>query len=231
MEQRRERSFIMVKPDAVQRGLIHNIVVKLEKRGFKLVAMKLSRPDKCKFEAHYAEHKGKPFYEKLIKFAASGPVCAMIWEGDDIIATSRKMIGVTDPQKAAIGTFRGDFGLDMGRNSIHGSDSPESAAREIGIWFTPQELCSFKGTSEPWIYEKIIEPKSTQLTKASSGTMAQRILQSSKPAVSELDRLIFQMETSLGKPHTVSPFTQLYAKYETPAKVEKPSARVGSAQK
>ena len=99
--------------------------------------MKFTQPGKEKFETHYAEHKGKPFFEKLINFAISGPVCAMIWEGNDIIKTSRKMIGETDPQKAAKGTFRGDFGLNMGRNSVHGSDSTESAEREIGIWFTP----------------------------------------------------------------------------------------------
>ena len=87
----------MVKPDAVQRGLIHKVVMKLEKRGFKLIAMKFTQPEKNKFEAHYAEHKGKPFFEKLINFAVSGPVCAMVWEGDDIIATTRKMIGATDP--------------------------------------------------------------------------------------------------------------------------------------
>ena len=136
----------MVKPDAVQRGLIHKVVIKLEKRGFQLIAMKYVQPGREKFEAHYAEHKGKPFFEKLIKFAVSGPVCAMVWEGDDIIATSRKMIGATDPQKAAIGTFRGDFGLHMGRNSVHGSDSVESAEREIGIWFKSQEICAFKNT-------------------------------------------------------------------------------------
>ena len=136
----------MVKPDAVQRGLIHKVVLKLEKRGFKLVAMKFTHPGKERFETHYAEHKGKPFFEKLINFAISGPVCAMVWEGDDIIETSRKLIGATDPQKAGIGTFRGDFGLSMGRNSVHGSDSKESAEREIGLWFTSDEICTFNST-------------------------------------------------------------------------------------
>ena len=87
-------------------------------------------------EKHYAEHKGKPFYEKLVKFAISGPVCAMVWEGDDIIATTRKIIGATNPKDANMGTIRGDYGIDLGRNAVHGSDSLDAAAREIGIWFT-----------------------------------------------------------------------------------------------
>ena len=157
MSQQRERSFIMVKPDAVQRNLVHKIILKLEQRGFKLVAMKLCTPGRAKFEDHYAEHKGKPFFEKLIKFATSGPVCAMVWEGDDIILTSRKIIGATDPQKAAIGTFRGDYGLSMGRNSVHGSDSKESAEREVKIWFEESELCGYSNPQEPWVYEKVVQ--------------------------------------------------------------------------
>ena len=97
MQASRERSFIMVKPDAVQRGLVHKIIMKLEQRGFKMVAMKLCSPGRSLFENHYIEHIGKPFFEKLIKFGTSGPVCAMVWEGDDIIQTSRKLIGATDP--------------------------------------------------------------------------------------------------------------------------------------
>jgi nucleoside-diphosphate kinase len=132
----RQRSFIMVKPDAVQRGLIHKVILRLERRGFTLVAMKLTQPGRAHFEKHYDEHKGKPFFDKLVTFASSGPVCAMVWEGDNIIETSRTIIGATDPKKAEIGTIRGDYGLDMGRNAIHGSDAVESAAREIQLWFS-----------------------------------------------------------------------------------------------
>ena len=110
----------------------------MEKRGFKLVAMKLEKPPRERFEEHYAEHKGKPFFEGLVTSATSAPVVPMIWEGDGVILTSRKMIGKTNPQDAAIGTFRGDHGLSTRMNSVHGSDSVESAEREIGIWFPDQ---------------------------------------------------------------------------------------------
>ena len=162
---KRERTFIMVKPDAVQRGLIHKVIIKLEKRGFKLIAMKFTRPGRATFEAHYIEHKGKPFYEKIVLDMMRGPVCAMIWEGDDVVATSRTMIGATNPQNAAIGTFRGDYGLSMGRNSVHGSDSDGSAHREIGLWFKPDEICTYKSSKEAWVYEKVIEVEPTSTNR------------------------------------------------------------------
>ena len=144
----------MVKPEAVQRNLVHKVVLRLQQRGFKLVAMKMCRPSKEHFEEHYAEHKGKPFFEPLIGRITRGPVVAMIWEGDDVIATSRKMIGATDPAQAEMGTLRGDYGLSKQMNGFHGSDSEESAAREIALWFKPEEIYQFDSVSESWIYEK-----------------------------------------------------------------------------
>ena len=143
----------MVKPDAVQRGLVHKLILRLESRGFKLVAMKLCKPEKALFEEHYAEHRGKPFFEGLVNRITEGPVVAMVWEGDDIVPTTRKMIGATDPAQARPGTFRGDFGLSKQKNGFHGSDSAESAEREINLWFDAKEIIGFKSVSEPWLYE------------------------------------------------------------------------------
>ena len=143
----------MAKPDAVQRGLIHKVIIKMEGRGFKLVAMKLCKPDQKHFEEHYAEHKGKPFFEGLVRKIQSGPVVAMVWEGDDVILTGRKMIGATDPAESRPGTFRGDLGISKGRNGFHGSDSIEASDREIALWFTPEELTKSESVSEPWLYE------------------------------------------------------------------------------
>ena len=139
---KRERSFIMIKPDGVQRGLIHKVVLKLEQRGFQMIAMKLTQADRATTEKHYSEHKGKPFFDGLVKFTMSGPVCAMIWEGDDVVATCRKLIGATNPNEAAPGTFRGDLAIKgcASSNIVHGSDSDGSAAREIGIWFKQEEI-------------------------------------------------------------------------------------------
>ena len=145
----------MVKTDGVQRGLIHHVIQRFEKRGFKLIAMKLCQPGKQRFEEHYAEHKGKPFFEKIVIQQSVGPVCAMVWEGDNVIATARTIIGATDPLQAAPGTIRGDFGLSKGKNAIHGSDSKESAAREIALWFNADELTLFAKAEEPWVYEKL----------------------------------------------------------------------------
>lgn len=136
----REQTFIMVKPDGVQRGLVHKVVIALEKRGFKLVAMKMCKPTKAQIEEHYAEHKGKSFFEPLVNRTITAPVVAMVWEGDNVIATTRKMIGATDPAQASPGTFRGDYGLSKQKNGFHGSDSVESAQREIKLWFKDSEL-------------------------------------------------------------------------------------------
>ena len=151
--QQKERTFIMIKPDGVQRGLIGQIISRFETKGFKLVAMKLAAPGKEKFEAHYADLKDKKFFPGLIEYAISGPVCAMVWEGDNAVLTGRKMLGATKPSDSAPGTIRGDFCIDVGRNIIHGSDAVESANHEIALWFTAEELTNWTSHSQTWIYE------------------------------------------------------------------------------
>jgi nucleoside-diphosphate kinase len=149
-----ERTFVMVKPDGVQRGLIGEIVSRFEDRGLKLVAGKFMRIDDELAREHYAEHVEKPFFEDLSAFITSGPVFAMVWEGQDAIAQVRRMMGKTDPAESAPGTIRGDFGLDLGRNVIHGSDTEEgSAEREIELFFDDDELQSYERIDEPWLYE------------------------------------------------------------------------------
>ncbi len=149
-----ERTFVMVKPDGVQRGLIGEIVSRFEDRGLKLVAGKFMRIDDELAREHYAEHVDKPFFDDLSAFITSGPVFAMVWEGQDAIAQVRTMMGETDPAESAPGTIRGDFGLDLGRNVIHGSDTEEgSAEREIGLFFDDDELQSYERIDETWLYE------------------------------------------------------------------------------
>ncbi|MDR0888157.1 MAG: nucleoside-diphosphate kinase [Candidatus Methanoplasma sp.] len=148
-----ERTYLMVKPDGVQRGLTGEIVSRFEKKGLKLVAAKLTVISKETAENHYGEHKGKKFFDSLIAYITSGPVLAMVWEGDNAIAVSRTLVGATNPQNAAPGTIRGDLALVTGLNLIHGSDSPESAAREISIFFKPEELITYDRTADKWIYE------------------------------------------------------------------------------
>jgi len=147
----------MIKPDAMQRGLVGDIITKFQKRGFTLIATKVTQPGRAHFEEHYAEHKGRDFFNKLVTFASSGPVVAMVWEGDDIIATSRTMIGATNPANAATGTIRDLYGLCQGRNAVHGSDSVESANREIALWFKPEEIYAYDHHNEKWVYEKVQE--------------------------------------------------------------------------
>ena len=149
----RERTFIMIKPDGVQRGLIGTIIARFEQKGFKLVAMKLSAPGKEHFEKHYSDLSSKPFFGGLVAYAASGPVCAMVWEGDNAVLTGRKMLGATKPFDSAPGTIRGDFCIDVGRNIIHGSDSVDSANKEIELWFKPEELVAWESHSASWVYE------------------------------------------------------------------------------
>ncbi len=149
-----ERTFVMIKPDAVQRGFIGEIVNRLERRGLKLSAMKFMQVTRDLAHKHYAEHEGKPFYEKLIGFITSGPVVAMVWEGEGAVGLVRGMMGATDPQKSAPGTIRADFGMTMGRNIVHGSDSLESARREIGLWFDDREVVDWNRGAEKWIYEE-----------------------------------------------------------------------------
>jgi len=149
-----ERTFVMVKPDGVQRGLIGDIVSRFETRGLKLVAGKFMRIDDALAREHYAEHVDEPFFEDLSEFITSGPVFAMVWEGQDAIAQVRAMMGETDPAESAPGTIRGDFGLDLGRNVVHGSDTEAgSAEREIGLFFDDEELHDYERIDEAWLYE------------------------------------------------------------------------------
>lgn len=147
-----EQTFIMVKPDGVQRGLVGEIVARFEKKGFQMVGGKLMTVSRELAEEHYAEHKEKPFFGELVDFIISGPVFAMVWAGEDVIATARHMMGKTKPSEAAPGTIRGDFGLTVGKNIVHGSDSPESAQREIQLWFGGDELSSYDKLIHRWIY-------------------------------------------------------------------------------
>ncbi|GIO42839.1 MULTISPECIES: nucleoside-diphosphate kinase [Paenibacillus] len=146
-----ERTFLMVKPDGVQRGLIGEIVGRFEKKGFKLVAGKLVTVSKEQAKAHYAEHEGKPFFDSLITFITSGPVFAMVWEGDDIIELSRMVIGKTKVTEALPGTIRGDYAAHTPFNLIHGSDSPESAEREIANFFDESELVLYAKSIATWV--------------------------------------------------------------------------------
>merc|ERR1712134_74574 len=149
----RERTYIMIKPDGVQRGLIGTIIQRFETKGFELVAMKLCAPGKEMFEKHYADLSSKPFFPDLVNYAASGPVCCMVWEGTNAVKTGRKMLGATKPFDSEPGTIRGDFCIDVGRNVIHGSDAVESAEKEIALWFKPEELCNWESHSTAWVYE------------------------------------------------------------------------------
>ncbi|GAA1875055.1 nucleoside-diphosphate kinase [Lapillicoccus jejuensis] len=134
-----ERSLVLVKPDGVRRGLTGQVLARIEAKGYTLAALQILTPDRARLEQHYAEHEGKPFYEPLLEFMSSGPVCAVVVEGERCIEGFRALAGTTDPTAAAPGSIRGDLGRDWGskvqQNIVHGSDSPESAAREIGIWF------------------------------------------------------------------------------------------------
>jgi len=135
-----ERTFVAIKPDAVQRGLIGEILQRFERKGFKILGLKFVLLDRETAEKHYAEHVGKPFYEKLVKFITSGPIVVMVIKGKNAVEVSRRMMGATDPSKADNGTIRADYAQIMERNIIHGSDSPESAEREINIHFKESEL-------------------------------------------------------------------------------------------
>lgn len=149
-----ERTFVAIKPDAVQRGLIGEIINRIEKRGFKIVAMKLVQLSEDKAKLHYKEHEGKPFFDKLVSFITSGPIVAIVVEGVNAVKTLRKTMGATNPQDAEPGTIRADFGHDLGRNIIHGSDSIESAKREISIFFEENEiLTSWDRATDKWIIE------------------------------------------------------------------------------
>lgn len=148
-----ERTYLMVKPDGVQRGLAGEIIARFEKKGFKIAALKMLRISRELAEKHYGEHVGKPFFENLVEFITSGPVVAMVIEGKDAISAAREMMGATNPLKALPGTIRGSYGIDIGRNIIHGSDSPESAQREIALFFKEEELIDYSREVDCWIYE------------------------------------------------------------------------------
>ncbi|CAM9619440.1 unnamed protein product [Choristocarpus tenellus] len=146
-----ERSFFAIKPDGVQRGLVGEVLTRFERKGWKLVALKLVVPSRTLVENHYEEHMGKPFFENLVTYFCSGPVVAMVWEGNNTIAGGRKMLGATNPLDAEIGTIRGDFCTSAGRNLVHASDSPQSALREIGLWFREEETTHWTRSNDPWI--------------------------------------------------------------------------------
>ncbi|WP_405101807.1 nucleoside-diphosphate kinase [Oceanobacillus sp. FSL H7-0719] len=147
-----EKTFLMVKPDGVQRNLIGEIVQRFEKKGFKLAGAKLMQISNELAEEHYGEHKERPFFGELVEFITSGPVFAMVWEGENVIATARNMMGKTNPAEAAPSTVRGDYGITVGKNIIHGSDSPESAEREIKLFFDEKELVAYDKVDTNWIY-------------------------------------------------------------------------------
>ncbi|RLM36968.1 nucleoside-diphosphate kinase [Haloarcula sp. Atlit-120R] len=150
-----ERTFVMVKPDGVQRGLIGDIVSRFEDRGLKMVGGKFMQIDQDLAEEHYGEHEDKPFFDSLVDFITSGPVFAMVWEGQDATRQVRNMMGETDPAESAPGTIRGDYGLDLGRNVIHGSDHEDEGAneREIELFFDEDELVDWDQIDASWLYE------------------------------------------------------------------------------
>ena len=148
-----EQTLVLVKPDGVQRGLTGEIIGRLERRGLKLVAMKLMQVDDALAHRHYGEHVDRPFFAGLVGFITSGPVVAMAWEANNAVEIVRSTMGVTNPANAAPGTIRGDLGVDIGRNLIHGSDSPESAARELALFFQPEEILSYSRSNDGWIVE------------------------------------------------------------------------------
>ncbi|KAK1331065.1 hypothetical protein QTO34_009013 [Cnephaeus nilssonii] len=165
-----ERTFIAIKPDGVQRQLVGEIIKRFEQKGFRLVAMKFMQTSPCKVNAnvlepgnssasedllkeHYIDLKDRPFFTGLVKYMHSGPVVAMVWEGLNVVKTGRVMLGETNPADSKPGTIRGDFCIQVGRNIIHGSDSVESAEKEIGLWFRPEELVDYKSCAQNWIYE------------------------------------------------------------------------------
>lgn len=148
-----EKTFLMVKPDGVQRGLIGEIVKKFENKGYQLLGAKLMQVPTEKAELHYAEHKEKPFFRELVDFITSSPVFAMVWQGEEVILTARQMMGKTNPKEAISGTIRGDYGVTTGKNVIHGSDSLTSAEREINIFFKEEELTTYNKVIDCWINE------------------------------------------------------------------------------
>ena len=148
-----EKTLVLVKPDAVQRGLIGEVIVRLERRGLRLIGAKFMLVSQELATRHYAVHEGKPFYEPLIQYITSAPVMAMAWEGPNAVAAVRQTMGATRPTEAAPGSIRHDFGLEVGRNLTHASDSIENGDQEVDLWFSPEELVSWERSTDPWIFE------------------------------------------------------------------------------
>jgi nucleoside-diphosphate kinase len=149
-----ERTFVLVKPDGVQRGLIGEVIARLERRGLRLVGAKFMWVSRELAETHYAIHKGKPFYDGLIEYITSAPVMAMVWEGPNAVVAVRQTMGATRPTEAAPGSIRHDFGLEVGRNLTHASDSVENGAKEVALWFKAEELVSWTREVDRWVFEK-----------------------------------------------------------------------------
>jgi nucleoside-diphosphate kinase len=148
-----ERSLVLVKPDAVQRGLIGEVILRLERRGLRLVAAKFIAVSDELAKIHYAIHKNKPFFEGLIRYITSAPVMAMVWEGPNAIEAIRQTMGATRPTEASPGSIRHDFALEIGRNLTHASDTPENGSKEVALWFTPDELVTWERAIDPWVFE------------------------------------------------------------------------------
>jgi len=149
----KQRTLVIIKPDGVQRGFIGEIISRFEKKGLKIVAMKLISVPKELAEKHYGIHKGKPFFDPTVKYITSSPVVAMVLEGNNAIDLVRTMMGKTNPQDAAMGTIRGDYGQFIGRNIVHGSDGPDTAEFEISLWFKPEEIAKYTRIDEKWLTE------------------------------------------------------------------------------
>ncbi|TRU33142.1 MAG: nucleoside-diphosphate kinase [Microcystis panniformis Mp_MB_F_20051200_S6D] len=148
-----ERTFLMIKPDGVQRNLVGEIIQRFEAKGFTLVGLKMMQVSSELAEKHYAVHKERPFFSSLVDFITSSPVVAMVWQGEGVIASARKIIGATNPLNAEPGTIRGDFGISVGRNLIHGSDGPDTAKDEVSLWFSDAELANWTPAITPWVVE------------------------------------------------------------------------------
>ena len=148
-----ERTFLMIKPDGVQRNLVGEIIQRFEAKGFTLVGLKMMQVSSELAEKHYAVHKERPFFRSLVDFITSSPVVAMVWQGEGVIASARKIIGATNPLNAEPGTIRGDFGISVGRNLIHGSDGPDTAKDEVSLWFSDADLANWTPAITPWVVE------------------------------------------------------------------------------
>jgi nucleoside-diphosphate kinase len=147
-----ERSLVLIKPDAIQRALAGQIISRLERKGLKIVAMKMLHMDKNLARRHYAIHEGKVFFDDLVGFITSSPLIAIVFQGENAVQIIRQMMGETDPAKASSGTIRGDFGIDIGHNLVHGSDSLENASREIDLFFSAEEIFDYDRDLDTWIY-------------------------------------------------------------------------------